>query len=89
LIYEGSVRSIHYLLAISGEDELLASNPTSQESIKLKEKVVLPLLTIQQYALIRIKELENSSGNSNLIDVYKKLVIRSLYGNIHASRNSA
>jgi len=70
---------------------LLQSNPDIKASIKLREQIVLPLLTIQQHALIRIKELEKSKGakNEKLRDSYNKLIVRSLYGNINASRNSA
>jgi len=44
---------------------------------------VLPLLVIQQSALQKI-EIESEYKNS-----YEKIVKRSLYGNINASRNSA
>lgn len=89
MIHEESIRSRKYLLAISGEEMLLENNATSRESIKLRERVVLPLLTIQQYALMRIKELESTPRETELLETYKKLVIRSLYGNVNASRNSA
>lgn len=90
LIYDESRRAKKYLLTISGQTELLQTNPSIKASIKLREKIVLPLLTIQQHALIRIKELErDKKGTSKLAESYRKLVIRSLYGNINASRNSA
>lgn len=90
MIYDESRRSKAYLLKVSGQRELLESNPSIKASISLRENIVLPLLTIQQYALMRIKELEKSGkGNSATSNNLKKLVIRSLYGNINASRNSA
>ncbi|MCH2214038.1 MAG: phosphoenolpyruvate carboxylase [Flavobacteriales bacterium] len=91
LIYEESIRAKKYLLLISGQDELLQTNPDIKASIKLREAIVLPLLTIQQHALMRIKELEKSKSKKSqeLRDSYTKLVVRSLYGNINASRNSA
>lgn len=90
IIYNESGRAKKYLLDISGQTELLQTNPSIKASIKLRESIVLPLLTIQQHALIRIKELESSKkGRTKLADSYRKLVIRSLYGNINASRNSA
>jgi phosphoenolpyruvate carboxylase len=58
LIYQESERAKRYLLKISGQSELLQTNPSIKASIKLRERIVLPLLTIQQNALIRIKELE-------------------------------
>jgi phosphoenolpyruvate carboxylase len=90
MIYEESERAKKYLLAVSGQRALLESNPSIKASIQLREKIVLPLLTIQQFALIRIKKLESEGkGSTALNEAYKKLVVRSLYGNINASRNSA
>ncbi|MFN2428856.1 MAG: phosphoenolpyruvate carboxylase [Cryomorphaceae bacterium] len=90
MIYEESVRARDYLLKVSGQQQLLETNPSIKMSISLRENIVLPLLTIQQYALIRIKELEKAGkGKSALADTLRKLVVRSLYGNINASRNSA
>ncbi len=70
------------LLKVSGMVMLLEDNPRSRKSIALRESIVLPLLVIQQYALMMI---ENNDQNS---DTYKKLVMRSLFGNINAARNA-
>lgn len=89
-IYQESERARRYLLEISGQKSLLESNPSIKASIALREHIVLPLLTIQQYALMRIKKLEKAGeGESAFADTLRKLVVRSLYGNINASRNSA
>ena len=71
------------LLEISDYTELMEEELVSKKSIKIREKIVLPLLTIQQYALQQI------AANNEHSEIYKKLVTRSLYGNINASRNSA
>ena len=53
------------------------------EVMKLvRERIVLPLLIIQQYAL---QQLGTDPPNK---DVLEKLVTRTLYGNINASRNA-
>jgi phosphoenolpyruvate carboxylase len=78
-----------YALLVSDQARLLDTNPSIRESINLREKTVLPLLTIQQYALIQLRKLKESGGDQRLIETYEKLVIRTLYGNINASRNSA
>jgi phosphoenolpyruvate carboxylase len=83
LLHEEMQLSKDMLLEISGYQELMQEELVSKKSVKIREKIVLPLLTIQQYALQKIAE-----GNS-LEETYKKLVTRSLYGNINASRNSA
>lgn len=71
------------MLDLTGFSELMEEEPLSQLSVKIREKIVLPLLSIQQYALIKIQKEE---GNRK---AYEKLVMRSLFGNINASRNSA
>ena len=71
------------LLEISGMKILMEQEAISRESIKIRENIVLPLLVIQQYALQKIGE------ESSFKELYEKIVTRSLYGNINASRNSA
>ncbi|MCB9258772.1 MAG: phosphoenolpyruvate carboxylase [Ignavibacteriales bacterium] len=71
------------VLFISGYNILMEEEPVSRSSIEIRENIVLPLLIIQQTALQKI-ELD-SQFKSN----YEKMVRRSLYGNINASRNSA
>ena len=71
------------LLLISDMDVLMEKEAVSRESVKIREDIVLPLLVIQQYALQKIGE------KSELMPLYEKIVTRSLYGNINASRNSA
>ena len=70
------------VLLVSGYTELMEEEPVSRKSIAIREDIVMPLLVIQQYALQKI-EL-----NTNRKAVYEKIVTRSLYGNINASRNS-
>jgi phosphoenolpyruvate carboxylase len=76
------------LLKIAGHKELMENYPDGKSSIAIREQIVLPLLVIQQYALIRINEIKNNPSEEQLA-VYEKLVTRSLFGNINASRNSA
>ena len=78
------------LLKISGFQELMENYPDGKASIKMREQIVLPLLTIQQYALSKINELNaDENRDEELLKVYEKIVMRSLFGNINASRNSA
>lgn len=71
------------VLLISGYRNLMEEEPVSKQSIEIRELIVLPLLAIQQYAL---QKIERQSMHKSL---YEKMVERSLYGNINASRNSA
>ena len=90
LIYTEFLETKRLLLKLSGYETLMQNYPEGKASIALREKIVLPLLTIQQYALLKIKELkESNEPNQKQIAVYEKIVMRSLFGNINASRNSA
>ncbi len=51
-------------------------------SIQTRENIVLPLITIQQYALQNIKEIEKNKSN-NRIEIFEKMITRSLFGNIN------
>ena len=78
------------LLKIADHTELMENYPDGKASIEIREDIVLPLLTIQQYALKKIQEILASKKVSNKdLEVYQKMVTRSLFGNINASRNSA
>lgn len=78
------------VLKLSGQSVLLEDNPSSRYSIALRQRVVLPLLLIQQYALMKIRQNAGSADeDKEQTRVYEKMVVRSLFGNINASRNSA
>ena len=89
LIFEEYKTTKRLLLKLTGHKELMENFPVGKASIEIREKIVLPLLTIQQFALKQIQELQSSEGNVEKIAVYEKMVMRSLFGNINASRNSA
>ncbi|GEN76692.1 phosphoenolpyruvate carboxylase [Chryseobacterium hagamense] len=75
--------SKNIMLELTGFTMLQQEDPLSRKSVKIRERIVLPLLSIQQYALMKIQK-----GEGNTV-AYGKLVTRSLFGNINASRNSA
>jgi phosphoenolpyruvate carboxylase len=90
IIHDEYLLSKRLLLKLTGFDQLMQDQPAGKKSIDLREEIVLPLLTIQQYGLMKIQELLKAGDmdeESRL--VYEKLVTRSLFGNINASRNSA
>lgn len=64
---------------------LMENDPLGKQSILLREKIVLPLLTIQHYAL---SKLQRQASDSTLKVSYDKLVTRSMFGVINAARNS-
>lgn len=90
IIYAEYITTKRLLLKISGYSELMEKNGTGKASIEIRESIVLPLLTIQQFALMKIQELEKAEvKDTEQIAIFEKLVTRSLFGNINASRNSA
>ncbi len=83
MLYNEYKLSREMLLKISGFKDLMEEEPVPANSIAIREQIILPLLVIQQYAMQKIEQ------NSKRKTAYEKIVKRSLYGNINASRNSA
>ncbi|MFD1615692.1 phosphoenolpyruvate carboxylase [Gelatiniphilus marinus] len=91
IIYTEYETTKRLILKLTGYSALMENEPTGKASIEVRESIVLPLLTIQQYALKQIQVLEKQGvGNDNEEKkIFEKIVTRSLFGNINASRNSA
>lgn len=90
MIYAEFLLSKEMVLKVSGQKVLLEDNPGSRRSIELRQRVVMPLLLIQQFALMKLNSLpEADKESSRLVEIYEKMVVRTLFGNINASRNSA
>jgi phosphoenolpyruvate carboxylase len=71
-----------YLRKLSGKDKLMDGYATEELSISMRERIVLPLITIQQYAL---NSLRHGEGDTETLE---KLVIRCSFGIINAGRNA-
>ncbi len=86
IIYDEYKNTQQLLLKLTKRKDLLEKSPETKASIETRHKIVLPLLTIQQYALqeIQISDKENKEKINNL----DKMIVRSLFGNINASRNA-
>ncbi|WP_400076572.1 phosphoenolpyruvate carboxylase [Winogradskyella sp. R77965] len=91
IIYNEYETSKRLILKLTGYKELMQEEPAGKASIAVRESIVLPLLTIQQYALKKIQELEKSGvkADDKQMKIFTSMVTRSLFGNINASRNSA
>ena len=70
-------------------ETLMEDEKAGRASIKVREEIVQPLLTIQQYALQQIQTAKAQGKTSKDLGLFEKMVTRSLFGNINASRNSA
>ncbi len=90
LIHEEYLNTRRLVLKLANQTELMQNYPVGKASIEVREEIVLPLLTIQQYALKKVKDLESDPhSDPRKKEVYEKIITRSLFGNINASRNSA
>ncbi len=89
MIYKEYTVTEKYLFQLTGKNELMADYPVEQQSIAMREKIVLPLVTIQQFAIENIREMEKEMVNNKLKDTYEKLAMRCSFGIINAGRNSA
>jgi phosphoenolpyruvate carboxylase len=89
MIYEEYEITRKYLSKLTGNNELMADYPVEQLSVSMREKMVLPLVTIQQYAMSNLREIEEDQTKDPLKETYEKLVMRCSFGIINAGRNSA
>lgn len=79
--------ALQQTLEVSGLTGLMESNPNIRDSVRLRERIVLPLIAIQQHALMNIRNLNDA--NKVYEQRYRKLIIRCMFGIINAARNSA
>ena len=90
IIYNEYEMTKRLVLKLTGYKELMEEEPVGKASVAVRESIVLPLLTIQQYALKKIQDLQKAEVRDEAqIKIFEKMVTRSLFGNINASRNSA
>ena len=78
------------LLEVSEFKSLMENESAGKASIKAREEIVQPLLTIQQFALMELQKLKKSANpDPKQLEIMETMITRSLFGNINASRNSA
>ena len=78
LLYAEAKLTEDLLKEISDQEELLQCAEVSRYSIIMREKIILPLLVIQHYALSLPDKQE----------IHHKIITKSLAANVNASRNS-
>jgi phosphoenolpyruvate carboxylase len=89
IIFAEYERSRAILLELTGYSELMEDSKAKRASVAVREQIVLPLLTIQQFALREIQKRRAAGAGDAELAVWERMVTRSLFGNINASRNSA
>ncbi|MBS1512928.1 MAG: phosphoenolpyruvate carboxylase [Bacteroidetes bacterium] len=88
-IYHEYELTKRYVLQLSNSTDLMSNYPVDSMSIAMREKIVMPLVTIQQYAIQKMREMDEQLVSTPLKETFEKLVIRSSFGIINAGRNSA
>jgi phosphoenolpyruvate carboxylase len=86
-IYNEYVLSRKMVERLTGRP-LMDNYPVEQLSIEMRERIVLPLTTIQQYAITKVRQMEEQVMQGPLKPKYEKLVMRCSFGIINAGRNS-
>jgi phosphoenolpyruvate carboxylase len=89
MIYEEYELTLRYILLLSAKNELMADYPVESLSIQMRERIVLPLATIQQYAIMKMREMERANYQLPAKNSFGKLAMRCSFGIINAGRNSA
>ena len=88
MLYDEAIRTQNLLVRVAGQEQLLGSDPALRSSINLRERMVLPMLMLQQWALAksaRISEGEEQPGSQEL---YERVIVKSLAASVNASRNA-
>lgn len=80
------------LKEVTGQRRLLESDPSIRESIRIRERIILPLLVIQQWAMALVRESRKEGSAPyppEAVEACTKLVVKTMAANINAARNSA
>ena len=72
-------------LELSNANSLMENDTVGKHSILLRDRIVLPLLTIQQYAICKV---QSSDIDAEIKASYEKLLTRTMFGVINAARNA-
>ncbi|HEX8607123.1 MAG TPA: phosphoenolpyruvate carboxylase, partial [Pedobacter sp.] len=85
VLFEEFELSKRMLLKLSGHTTLMENYPAEKRSIAVREKIVLPLVLIQHFALEQLQGEVSEQEQQSL----EKLAIRTVYGIVNAGRNLA
>jgi phosphoenolpyruvate carboxylase len=85
-LYNEFTLSKNMLLRLTGHSALMENYPVERKSIAVREKIILPLVLIQHFALEKLQQTDLSEEKQQ---AYEKLTIRTVYGIVNAGRNLA
>lgn len=89
MIHDEFEVSKEYILKLTGHEMLMQDYEVEEQSVSMREKIIMPLLTIQQYAMQQLREMNEDAADKKLRKAFEKLVMRCSFGIINAGRNSA
>ena len=84
-LHKEFIRSKEMLMKLTGHTSLMENYPVEKKSIAVREKIILPLVLIQHFALAKLQ----GELNEEKRQAYEKLAIRTVYGVVNAGRNLA
>jgi phosphoenolpyruvate carboxylase len=89
-IFREATLSKQSLKDVTGQLKLLENSPVVRESIHMREKIVLPVLVIQQWALLQLKQSRKEGAHPAFSpEALEKMIVKSMGTIINAGRNSA
>lgn len=89
-IFREATLSKEVLKEATGQLKLLENSPVVRESIHMREKIVLPVLVIQQWALLQLKQARKEGAHPAFSpEALEKMIVKSMGAIINAGRNSA
>jgi len=83
ILYDEFILTKDLLKKLTGQKHLMENYPVDRKSIAVREKIILPLVLIQHYALHKLQG-KLSAEQQN---IYEKLAMRTVYGIVNAGRN--
>src|SRR5439155_15046608 len=85
LIRDETLLAKEKICQVAGIKNLLENYPVGSQSIVLREAMLLPLLVIQQCALMKHRKACSEKKETG---IYEKIIIKSLAPSINATRNA-
>jgi phosphoenolpyruvate carboxylase len=86
--FEEYNRTVKWLLILTNEESSSSRSVALSDSIRRREDIVLPVITIQQYAIQRLL-FDNNEISDEERDQLQKLILRCMFSIINAARNAA
>jgi len=88
MLYDEAERTKRLLARTAGQEQLLGADPVLRESIQLRERMMLPLLVIQQWALAKSIRIEDGEDEAGTPELYEKIIVKTVAASVNAARNA-